>query len=235
MPLLTGIWQYVESDSASNWSGMLNKLGDSTRTFVTGLSSGLTEALNLVDDLGITQGMAEYFWTDFTERNAQTGMKAGDIGFQADNQISYRYNGSAWRIWEVPKTTYTPSIGGGLTLNNGSTSGWWGATGGRAWIDVTITAGSGTTLTADWNISLPSARDTSIHPNGSPIGDGIMRDVSSGDTFELRCIGVTNNIAVRSRRVSGSNIIAAAMSATIPVAIATGDEFRIQAEYLLST
>jgi hypothetical protein len=37
-----------------------------------------------------------YRWADATERTSQTGMQAGDVGYQEDTGVQYQYSGSAW-------------------------------------------------------------------------------------------------------------------------------------------
>lgn len=48
------------------------------------------------EDFEDTRALRTYRWANATERGAQTGMQAGDIGYQADNGITYFYNGTAW-------------------------------------------------------------------------------------------------------------------------------------------
>lgn len=43
-----------------------------------------------------TRQIQTFVWADTAARNAQTGMIAGDFGYQTDTGITYRYNGSAW-------------------------------------------------------------------------------------------------------------------------------------------
>lgn len=55
-------------------------------------------------------GAYNYVWADATARNAQTGMVAGDRGYQEDNKVVYLYSGSGWVAWESWWITYTPSL-----------------------------------------------------------------------------------------------------------------------------
>jgi hypothetical protein len=51
-----------------------------------------------------------FAWANTTERSAQTGMAVGDIGYQIDNLVYYRWNGSAWKIWAKAPAGYTPTL-----------------------------------------------------------------------------------------------------------------------------
>lgn len=53
-------------------------------------------------------------WADTTARNAQTGMRAGDTGFQVSTTLGvgivFYYTGSTWIPWDCPFTSYTPTL-----------------------------------------------------------------------------------------------------------------------------
>jgi len=58
----------------------------------------LVDAVNGVETtVSDTRQIQTFRWADATERAAQTGMVAGDIGYQIDTDAVYRYTGSAWR------------------------------------------------------------------------------------------------------------------------------------------
>lgn len=44
------------------------------------------------------RGMFSYRWPNSAARTAQTGMRAGDEGYQVDTFTSYRYTGSTWEV-----------------------------------------------------------------------------------------------------------------------------------------
>lgn len=76
-----------------------------------------------VEEPVITQDSYNYRWADSTARNAQTGMVAGDLGYQTDTGVVYRYDGSAWKAWEsdwitwaTPPTNLTIGTGGSAAM-----------------------------------------------------------------------------------------------------------------------
>jgi hypothetical protein len=60
-----------------------------------------------------------YYWPTQTERDAQTGMVAGQFGLQASNGITYRYSGSAWRAWSSGWIAFTPMLTGAAVGTGG--------------------------------------------------------------------------------------------------------------------
>lgn len=57
-----------------------------------------------------SRAIQTFRWANSTERAAQAGMVAGDIGIQVDNMVSYRYSGTAWAAWESNWTTYNTTL-----------------------------------------------------------------------------------------------------------------------------
>ena len=56
----------------------------------------LVDGINAVEsDLGERQ-IQTYRWANAAARTAQTGMIAGDMGYQIDTDVLYRYSGSTW-------------------------------------------------------------------------------------------------------------------------------------------
>ena len=57
-----------------------------------------------------------YKWADNAARTAQTGMGAGDEGYQTDTDTYYTYDGSAWIVVGVPDTGWqVPTLLNGWT------------------------------------------------------------------------------------------------------------------------
>ena len=51
-----------------------------------------------INNVASTREIQTFRWADATERAAQTGMVAGDRGYQIDTGLDYIYTGSAWGI-----------------------------------------------------------------------------------------------------------------------------------------
>ena len=75
--------------------------------------------------IGNTRQIQTYKWADNAARTAQTGMGAGDEGYQTDTDTAYRYDGTGWRplvkeppwiSWATPPTNITVGTGGGASL-----------------------------------------------------------------------------------------------------------------------
>ncbi len=74
-------------------------------------------------------------WADSTARGAQAGMAEGDIGYQADTNLYYKYSGSAWGLLSDALTGTVPII------PTGSTGG-------------TVAAGGKVTFTAQTSVTI---------------------------------------------------------------------------------
>lgn len=77
------------------------------------LVDGINAVETAVDDLEDARAIQTFRWADTSERNAQTGMQAGDIGYQDDNGVVYRYSGGAWRMNSPYALIVPTSISGG--------------------------------------------------------------------------------------------------------------------------
>lgn len=95
--------------------------------------------------------MHTFAWANSTEKAAQTGMAIGDIGYQFDNLIYYRWNGSAWTIWEKAPVAYTPTF---TNLTPTSTSFVYSVAAGV--VRITGTCVNSTTTTTGIRMSLPT-------------------------------------------------------------------------------
>ena len=58
-----------------------------------------------------------YKWADNAARTAQTGMTAGDEGYQTDTDTAYRYDGAVWGLAALVPQTGTMTPASGYTLN----------------------------------------------------------------------------------------------------------------------
>lgn len=58
------------------------------------LASSVQDAFD--DKINDTRQIKSYIWANNAARTGQTGMAEGDVGYQTDTDIPYRYSGSAW-------------------------------------------------------------------------------------------------------------------------------------------
>jgi hypothetical protein len=65
---------------------------------------------NTIQDALNKRQQRSYRWDDSIARGNQTGMQAGDRGYQIDNKTNWQYTGSAWeRIIKVTSGTTAPA------------------------------------------------------------------------------------------------------------------------------
>lgn len=78
----------------------------------------LVDGVNAVEaTIEDRRAIQTFRWADAAERSAQTGMVAGDKGYQEDLKIVWFYDGSNWLPWESPWITFTPSTN--ITIGTG--------------------------------------------------------------------------------------------------------------------
>jgi hypothetical protein len=82
-----------------------------------------------VDDaltLAITDNrqIQTFRWANAAARAAQTGMVAGDMGYQVDTGIQYQYTGSAWLATPEDTGWIAPTLGTGWSISAGNTIGY---------------------------------------------------------------------------------------------------------------
>ena len=216
----------VAGDNVAPLNAVFQNLAESVQDAFTAVDTR-------IDTINDTQQMYDYRWANSAARAAQTGMRVGDLGFQVDTEVIYRYNGSNWRVWEAPIATYAATVSN-FTVGNGSVVGRRSVAGGKVSIDILITLGSTSAVTGDMSVSVPFTRDTSIHPNGNAVGRGVMRDASASLSVGCDGVCITNNIAMRANTVTGSNVSIVATTSTVPFTWATSDYISFYAEYWTS-
>lgn len=65
----------------------------------TAYTVALAEAVqDALDSVRTTRAVQNFRWANAAARTAQTGMVAGDRGYQVDTATDYIYSGSAWRV-----------------------------------------------------------------------------------------------------------------------------------------
>ena len=72
--------------------------------------------------IGNTRQIKTYKWADNAARTAQTGMTAGDLGYQTDTGTLYTYDGTSWETlvgdtgWITPTLLNSWVVSGGTTV-----------------------------------------------------------------------------------------------------------------------
>lgn len=83
------------------------------------LVDGINNVETAVGDLENSRALQTFRWADATERAAQTGMQAGDMGYQMDTGDTYLYTGSVWS--NTSKAFCTVSLSANQTLTGAGT------------------------------------------------------------------------------------------------------------------
>jgi len=98
----------LSTDPIAPLNTVFEDLADSVQAALTAERTSTDTRLDAIE---ATQQMYQYRWANAAARTAESGMRVGDIGFQVDTEVYYRYTGSSWRVWQQAQTTYTPTFG----------------------------------------------------------------------------------------------------------------------------
>lgn len=122
------------------------------------------------------RAVKNYRWANSTARGSQTGMQAGDLGYQVDSGDTYRYSGSDWVLWIRTLTTFTPSWTN--FTPSGTNTGAYSVVAGWAHVRVYST---GAVSGSNASITLPINSVTTAASSGVTLaGSGIFVDASAG-------------------------------------------------------
>lgn len=158
-------------------------------------------------------------------RTAISDAVLGDLCFQSDTGWTYRYNGSVWRVWEVPTTLYTPTVTNGVR-SSGDLVYWVAA--GVVHVQGIVTLSS---VSGNLQLSAPSGLPLS-EVNISIIGECGFEDVGTG-TFLGVCAPLSStSLALYLNAASGSFAsLSFSTSATVPFTWVSGDRISLSARY----
>lgn len=164
-----------------------------------------------------------YRWGNATSRAAQTGMRVGDEGYQTDNGITYRYDGTTWQVWGLARKSYAPSLTSG-TFNlgdGGATEGYVSIREGYCRIDFRMRfSGSGLSW-GDMRFSLPYTPTGLFASTPGFFGNAMVNDVNGG-TYNVGT-GLVGDGTWRIYRTGDSQGNSATWGSSQPFQPATGD------------
>lgn len=149
------------------------------------LADSVQDALTARLDTPGTHEIYSYRWADSTARNAETGMRAGDYGYQVDTGFSYFYNGSAWVVSSTGVGAASLTLDAGVTASQNLV-----AKEGRV-VTITVTA----TRSAGWSTdgevgTLPSG----FRPSATVYGAALTFGTGSVVGSQITSAGVISLI-----------------------------------------
>lgn len=179
-----------------------------------------------------------YRWADASERNATTGMRAGDTGYQADEDTVYRRVGSSWKVWERPETTYIPVVTGLTVGSGGSTAARYMVSSGIVFVQIRSTLGTSGFAVSGVQYSVPLSIDTSdMFAGVSQLGSVTLFDSSAGTAGVYTgnvVYGDTSTVRVYRNIVTGTAITTQATTSALPFTWAAGDRIHAWFSYRIS-
>jgi len=140
----------------------------------------LVDAVNANETAIGNRQIQTFRWANATERGAQVGMQAGDVGYQSDDTTYYRYNGSAWKAWRSGRITRTGTILNNVTVGSGTLISYYQYLDGeiREWGKFTLGTGSAVSGTVEF--STVATMDTSLYSGHRiDLGTITVEDVGS--------------------------------------------------------
>lgn len=189
-----------------------------------------TAAQGVIDNL-VTDNRQQqsYIWADAAARGAQTGMAAGDKGYQVDTAFDYYFDGALWNVVSG-FSTFTPSWVN-LTVGDGSQSWYYQISGGIVTVQGGFTMGTTSSMGSNPHFAPPIP---GIFVNGQLLGASLYSDLSAGPTRFHGPLHYDSGIAAPLPRrfgVSGALISDTAITAASPFSWASGDVLSLSYQY----
>lgn len=193
-------------------------------------------ATSVQNALNLREGHS-FKWANATEKSAQSGMATGDIGYQADDDTFYIYNGSAWKIWAKEPTTYSPTF---TNFAASSSSFTYSISSGRVFITGKATCAT-TLPTGLISFSTPTGYNVDLttlaNLEAAIIGVGAVDDASTSVNYPVQVrVSSSTQVSLAALSYNGAATglaysALAATSATVPLTWASGDIFYVTFSY----
>lgn len=172
----------------------------------------------------------DYRWANVAARTAQTGMREGDTGYQADTKIGLRYRNGGWRLVSQPLTNYTPTFTSGVSQGNGVWSAAYKVSDEICTVNIVFALGSTTSVGGDVNISLP----ITVAPGIVAQGSGQLED--SGYAQYIGVVSANNNGVNIAFQYNLNNFIArGGINGTQPFTWVVNDKMFLQVSYPINS
>lgn len=191
-----------------------------------------TMASSVQAALSNTRAKFNYRWSNAAARNAQTGMRIDDEGYQVDTGVTYRYDGSSWQLWKVARKAYTPVQASGSSFSLGTLGGIDAFVGVRdsfCRIDFRMRAAGTGISWGDVAFTVPYAPTGNFAASPGFQGTAYLND-SDGGAY-LGGVGLTGNGLWRVYRMGSSNGASATLNSSQPFTIGVNDTITGFLEY----
>lgn len=152
-----------------------------------------------------------------TERDAFTDAVEGQLVFCRSNKITYRWDGSAWKLWDAPVTAFTPTLTS-VTLGTGGTNtGRWHAVSGRVFVEGEIVLGTSPAVSGSVTLTTPQAA-TFQSGTERTLGAVKLRAIGGSPSAYDGLVDQTDANTVRfiAKNASATYLSNAALSSTVP-------------------
>lgn len=169
-----------------------------------------------------------YRWANAAARTGQAGMRAGDLGYQVDTTITYRYDGSSWKYWASPKITFTPTLTNIAVGTGGSARNvaYYTIAAGRCFVHGDLALGtSGASVSGAIQISVPLPGNNVLSGPansgiGQPMGTAKILDIGVqhySAVAETASQSGTLVVEIRPLLASGTYVNPTTTSSTVPM------------------
>lgn len=188
------------------------------KTFVAG-TEGLASDINTY-----LMNQTVMVFADSTARAAAlTTPTEGMVCYLTGNDHLTVYDGSAWQIFDVAWSTYTPTFTN-FTLGNGTVIAKYFRVGRVVHVSVNVTLGTTSSVSGVITMSLPVAYASTARFTG------YVR-MAVGSTFIGSLVASSGNAQLVAHNASGTYVTTTATSATVPGTWASTHSFIAQATY----
>lgn len=189
-------------------------------------------ATSVQNALNLREGHS-FSWANSAGRSAQTGMAAGDIGYQIDTDVFYIYTGAAWVIWAKQPATYTPTF---TNFTASSSAFVYSIASGMVNVQGKFTCAA-TLPTGSITFTTPSGYNINTTQLGTVqaaiIGTGGVDDASTTTDYlaGVRVVSSTSVALVGYNAAATASLTVSTSSATVPLTWASGDIAYVRFSY----
>jgi hypothetical protein len=165
-----------------------------------------------------------------SDLTAMTTFRTGQLAECFGDQITYRYNGSAWKGWFSPWITATPTVAN-ITVGNGTLTGRYRFNSGTCVVEGTFVLGSTSAVSAAPRLTHPVTADSITGVDNFPLGGVTFLDAGVAAYMGFVQGVNTTSADIRTSTASGTYTTPGGLSSTVPFTFGAADRMMWRYEF----
>jgi hypothetical protein len=191
-----------------------------------GATSLLKTAVTALIDL--VRPQRTYVWANGAAREAQRGMTVDSRGYQTDLASEYRWDGTAWRLWNLSWRPWANPSVSVITIGNGTIAGSYCMVNGVVFLDLIITFGSNSSMGAGSPVIVFPFGASTTYQGLAAVNANAMYLDSGNNYYVAMAIPTSNGLILATPAANGSSM---PLGPTVPLNWSPGDGVYVTASY----